>query len=132
MNRWIDAEAFERAVMFSDDEDLQDVIYRLRDYPSIDIVRCKECKWHHYDTDDECRWRIEEIPKDDDFCSYGERAEQTKPNSSEKPNNCEDEPQTETYNFKGIIKSGDGKTLAIVGENEAGEVKFVFTDCSWK
>ena len=30
--RLIDADAFERAVMFSDDEDLQDVIYRLRDF----------------------------------------------------------------------------------------------------
>lgn len=40
-----------------------------------ELVRCKECKWHSYDTDDECRWRIEEIPKDDDFCSRGERKE---------------------------------------------------------
>ena len=40
-----------------------------------DLVRCGECKWHSYDMDDECRWRIEEIPKADDFCSYGERAE---------------------------------------------------------
>ena len=40
-----------------------------------ELVRCKDCKWHSYDTDDECRWRIEEIPKDDDFCSYGERKE---------------------------------------------------------
>lgn len=36
--RYIDADAFERAVMFSDDEDLQDVIYRLRDYPTADVV----------------------------------------------------------------------------------------------
>jgi hypothetical protein len=32
--RLIDADAFERAVMFSDDDDIQDVIYRLRDFPS--------------------------------------------------------------------------------------------------
>ena len=32
--RLVDADAFERAVMFSDDEDLQDVIYRLRDFPT--------------------------------------------------------------------------------------------------
>lgn len=34
--RIIDADAFERAVMFSDDEDIQDVIYRLRDFPTIE------------------------------------------------------------------------------------------------
>lgn len=50
MPRYIDADAFERAVMFSDDEDLQDVIYRLRDYPTIDaveVVRCKDCMFGH-------------------------------------------------------------------------------------
>ena len=36
--RLIDADAFERAVMFSDDEDLQDVIYRLRDFPTANVV----------------------------------------------------------------------------------------------
>lgn len=38
------ADAFERAVMFSDDEDLQDVIYRLRDFPSAQPQR-KKGKW---------------------------------------------------------------------------------------
>lgn len=32
MGRLIDAEAFERTVMFGDAEDMQDVIYALRDY----------------------------------------------------------------------------------------------------
>ena len=32
--RLIDADAFEREVMGSDDEDLQDVIYHLRDFPT--------------------------------------------------------------------------------------------------
>lgn len=32
--RLIDADAFERSVMFSDAEDMQDVIYALRDYPT--------------------------------------------------------------------------------------------------
>lgn len=45
---------------------------------SIDIVRCKECKYYidnmpEDSTDDECRWRSEEQPNPDDFCSYGER-----------------------------------------------------------
>lgn len=34
MGRLIDAEAFERTVMFGDAEDMQDVIYALRDYPT--------------------------------------------------------------------------------------------------
>ena len=34
MGRLIDADAFERSVMFSDAEDMQDVIYALRDYPA--------------------------------------------------------------------------------------------------
>lgn len=42
--RLIDADAFERAVMFSDDEDLQDVIYRLRDFPTIEPER-KKGRW---------------------------------------------------------------------------------------
>lgn len=32
--RLIDADAFERSVMFSDAYDMQDVIYALRDYPT--------------------------------------------------------------------------------------------------
>lgn len=57
---------------------------KLYDTPSIDIVRCKECKWCDWGSDrvtrqtvyicqrknDENLW--EEI-KADDFCSYGER-----------------------------------------------------------
>lgn len=34
MGRLIDADAFERSVMCSDSEDMQDVIYALRDYPT--------------------------------------------------------------------------------------------------
>ena len=34
MGRLIDAEAFERSVMFGEAEDMQDVIYALRDYPT--------------------------------------------------------------------------------------------------
>lgn len=32
--RLIDADAFEKSVMFGDAEDMQDVIYALRDYPT--------------------------------------------------------------------------------------------------
>ena len=35
MGRLIDADAFERSVMFGDAEDMQDVIYALRDYSTV-------------------------------------------------------------------------------------------------
>ena len=49
---------------------------------SIDIVRCKECKYYHKDYTGEWCGRCsspQAIRKTtaDDFCSYGERAEQT-------------------------------------------------------
>lgn len=34
MGRLIDADAFERSVMFGDAEDMQDVIYALREFPT--------------------------------------------------------------------------------------------------
>lgn len=41
--RLIDADAFEKSVMFCDAEDMQDVIYALRDYPiTYDIDRVAE------------------------------------------------------------------------------------------
>ena len=45
--------------------------------PSIDIVRCKECKHRYDDGWIEPRWTCDYLKdmrlKDDDFCSYGER-----------------------------------------------------------
>lgn len=41
--RLIDADAFEKSVMFGDVEDMQDVIYALRDYPiTYDIDKVVE------------------------------------------------------------------------------------------
>lgn len=41
--RLIDADAFEKSVMFCDAEDMQDVIYALRDYPiAYDIDKVVE------------------------------------------------------------------------------------------
>ena len=34
----------------------------------IDVVFCEDCKY--YETD-ECRWREDEQPFEEDFCSYG-------------------------------------------------------------
>ena len=77
--RLIDADAFERRVMFdSGIEDLQDVIYALRDYESIadavEVVRCKYC--NHYD-DGLCRrWKYSHVTSEDSFCSGAERKEE--------------------------------------------------------
>ena len=50
----------------------------LKEVAETDIVRCKECRYYidnmpEDSTDDECRWRSEEQPNADDYCSYGER-----------------------------------------------------------
>ena len=56
--------------------DKQETAARIREIPSIDIVRCKECKhwqdWGNGDTHCCCLdGGIGSLP--DDFCSYGER-----------------------------------------------------------
>ena len=53
------------------------------DAPSIEIIRCGECKWRKTDNSCDLNCRIEYLDgtetdlwfyvKDDDFCSYGER-----------------------------------------------------------
>lgn len=84
--RLIDADAFERRVMFdSDIEDLQDVIYALRDYETIadavEVVRCKDCNnsdWYK-SLDGKCLCYCMVHGKggytENDFCSRGERGE---------------------------------------------------------
>ena len=50
----------------------------IRELPSIDIVRCKECRyWNTKGCRDgvgECEWAYY-MTKPNDFCSYGERKE---------------------------------------------------------
>ena len=43
--------------------------------PSIDIVRCRECKYWNEDFILTCRRHISKVDADD-FCSYGERKDQ--------------------------------------------------------
>lgn len=58
-------------------------VYRsqIDDAPSIDIVRCRECKYAHMTYGGECKycdkWSLEDsLYLDGDFfCSYGERRE---------------------------------------------------------
>lgn len=52
----------------------------------VSVVRCKECKywlsdkpiknkWFQNGEVDQCKWRTDESPNADDYCSYGERSE---------------------------------------------------------
>ena len=44
MPKYINADQFERDCMFDKNcEDMQDVIYKLRDYPSADVVEVTKC-----------------------------------------------------------------------------------------
>ena len=63
--KYINADQFERDCMFDKNcEDMQDVIYKLRDYPSADVVEVKHGEWKevkrwecstHSVTDMKCR-----------------------------------------------------------------------------
>ena len=87
MSRYIDAE-YVKAVMINDrlmqgnaefNLYAQQVEIQINAMPSIDIVRCKECKHRYDDGWLEPRWTCDYLKdmrlKDDDFCSYGERKE---------------------------------------------------------
>ena len=54
--------------------------WAVREAPTIDavpVVMCKDCRYYQDNNDgyphNECRWRSDETPDADDFCSYGER-----------------------------------------------------------
>lgn len=57
------------------------LMYGVADAPTVDaveVVRCKDCKWWH---DVGCAIHIvdeSDEPKDDDYCSFGERREDGK------------------------------------------------------
>ena len=93
MSRYIDAEyvnAFPIRIDHYDEKHgnrhfvlgIESVMEYIEEAPSIDIVRCKECKYFidnltEDDTDEaygECcfDWDIK-MPKANDYCSYGER-----------------------------------------------------------
>lgn len=79
MSRYIDYDALDyRNDRLHDksEEFLNGVIYmaqRIEDVPSIDIVRCKECK---FENTRKCPpHRMGLIHEADDFCSYGEAKE---------------------------------------------------------
>ena len=78
MSRYIDADALEYDTEWSEYHDGFTAYSQMAidTAPSIDIVRCKECKWRGIPT--ACpidNFYAQRWTKDDDFCSYGERRE---------------------------------------------------------
>ena len=67
---------------WSDKFDKAQIIGVLEELPTIDIVRCTECKYAHMTYGGECKycdkWSLEDsLYLDGDFfCSYGERIEE--------------------------------------------------------
>lgn len=85
MSRYIEADAVEKAIckrVYA--VEVEDILAEMANAPTIDIVRCKECKFSARYVDDghiECRLYSHPLRHDyhemkpDDFCSYGERSE---------------------------------------------------------
>ena len=60
--------------------DCEDVISSVENAPVADVVpvvRCRDCRYWQDNNggypNEECRWREDETPDADDFCSYGKR-----------------------------------------------------------
>lgn len=86
MSRYIDADRIDIRAREGYDHDgvlylpYRDVRKSLNSAPSIDIVRCKECRWNentcinHGEMKPWCKF-TDYVHTADDFCSYGERRE---------------------------------------------------------
>ena len=79
--KWLEDNAKEYSLGYYEEDEWATPLNVLDSAPSIDIVRCRECKhWNEEDhwcnIRDSYGWDY----KPDDFCSYGSRSE--KPNNS--------------------------------------------------
>ena len=78
MSRYIDANALAHKVVINSDADFINKVTRLMiDAPSIDIVRCGECKYRKNRIDYERDYCIEHskvIYNTDGYCSWAERS----------------------------------------------------------
>ena len=76
MSRYIDADAFLKEYCEPYPYVYKAMSKAMADAPSIDLVRCKECRyWNTKGCRDgvgECEWAYY-MTKPNDFCSYGER-----------------------------------------------------------
>lgn len=78
MSRYIDADALTKEIKQDiADEGLTErfVFYRINEAPSIDIVRCQDCKYWVYNFNGCSRNPCTEPWYATDFCNYGERRE---------------------------------------------------------
>ena len=89
MSKWIDAEWLKKTLKITDDcyncenceydffcsmgGEFVNACEAISDAPSIDIVRCKECKYWNSETNGCKRNPSVEAWRADDSCSYGER-----------------------------------------------------------
>ena len=76
--RLIDADALPKYTGYALSAD--EVATAVDTAPTIDavpVVRCKDCVYYQDNNDgyphDGCRWRSDETPDADDFCSFAER-----------------------------------------------------------
>lgn len=80
MSRYIDADALTKEIkqdIIDDGLTERYVFYRINEAPSIDIVRCKECKHNPKGIGwVSCPMTGTNTRKPDDFCSYGCREEE--------------------------------------------------------
>ena len=74
MSRYIDAEWLIPQLKTVADRPVQSQLYIVRLAPSIDIVRCKECKWAKANGTYQWCGRLDSTARitADDYCSYGE------------------------------------------------------------
>ena len=60
-------------------EGMREDLYSLPVVDAVPVVRCKDCRYWQDNNggypNKECRWREDETPDADDFCSCGERKE---------------------------------------------------------
>ena len=77
MSRWIDADDVANAIYhhFPSIRTMADARGIIEEAPSIDIVRCKECKWAKANGTYQWCGRLDSTARitADDYCSYGER-----------------------------------------------------------
>lgn len=82
MSRYIDADDVVNAIYhhFPSVRTMADARGVIEEAPTIDIVRCKECRWLDKGENESCSWSMctrhigQYINVNaDDFCSYGER-----------------------------------------------------------
>ena len=82
--KWLEDNAKEYSIGYYDHDEYAVPLSAVEDAPTIEIIRCGECKhWHEKDGLTYCdRIDYGYGYKSDDFCSYGSRSE--KPNNSER------------------------------------------------